>query len=328
MSSITESPSESDPTSISDSMSRLRSQLTFYRQALKAFTSSASTFKVLSSFPHTPAAKPLPSPKTLYILDSSFNPPTLAHLRIALSALLKDEHPDVRFPKRLILLLAIQNADKAPKPAAFEERLVMMEVFAHDLLSTWRKASSEAGASSSTTSSSAERDVDARTAEDISIDIALTTHPYFMDKATSISQSSSYSPETPQIHLVGYDTLIRILDPKYYPPAHTLAPLVPFLAKHRLRVTYRTDDSWGAKQAQDRYLRELGEGKRDGEAAKREWVTEGRIVLCDGRKEGEEPVSSTKVRDAVKRGDEEMLGRLVSQGVKEWILEEGLYVND
>lgn len=130
------------------------------------------------------------------------------------------------------------------------------------------------------------------------------------------------------MHLTGFDTLIRILDPKYYGPERSLRVLDGFFEKNRLRVTYRTDDEWGIKAAQDDYLRELGEGRRESEGGKREWVTEGRIEMVEGTKEGEEVVSSTKVRKAAKAGDREVLRRLVTKGVAAWILEEGLYTDD
>lgn len=63
--------------------------------------------------------------------------------------------------------------------------------------------------------------------------------------------------------------------------------------------------------------------EKDG--GKREWVTKGRIAMCEGR-EGVEAISSTRVREAVKQGDGELLGNLVTSGVAEWILSEGLYL--
>lgn len=57
-------------------------------------------------------------------------------------------------------------------------------------------------------------------------------------------------------------------------------------------------------------------------------MEEGRVVLVEGRKEGEEVVSSTKVREAVRKGDKDALGRLVPEGVGEWILGEGLYLDE
>ena len=192
----------------------------------------------------------------------------------------------------------------------------MMHIFASDLLSSLH--ASDPGAQSNTKESTST----------VGIDIGVTKLPYFIDKALAIEESGSYPAETTQVHLTGFDTLIRILDPKYYPPSHTLAPLEPFLGKHRLRVTYRTDDQWGAKAAQDKYLAELGEGRREKEGGKREWVTEGTIEMVEGRKEGEEIVSSTRVREAVRKGDRELLMKLVTGGVADWVLEAGLYKED
>ncbi|KAH7356753.1 hypothetical protein BKA65DRAFT_450543 [Rhexocercosporidium sp. MPI-PUGE-AT-0058] len=292
------------------SSSNPEQMLTHFRQALQSFRTSNAPFRILSSIPKPINSTPLslpPPPKTLYILDSSFNPPTLAHARIILSAL--QSSTSASTPHRVLLLLAIQNADKAPKPASFEERLAMMEVFAQDLLANFKP--------SSTTQSKQ---------SEVGIDIGVTTLPYFADKYPHISPSEAYPlPETEQVHLIGYDTLVRLLDTKYYPPSHTLKPIQPFLDKHRLRVTYRADDEWGDRKAQDRYVSDLGEGNRQDVGGLREWVTEKRIEMVEGRREGEEVVSSTKVRNAVADGDKEALGKLVTTRVKEWILTEGLY---
>jgi nicotinamide-nucleotide adenylyltransferase len=259
-------------------------------------------------------------PQALYVLDSSFNPPTVAHLRIATTALTHDRGA---VPKRLLLLLATQNADKPSKPASFEQRLVMMSIFAEDLRKAYR-SSTAAGVGKE---ESADTRKQSKAEEDeLAIDIALTTHPYFIDKASAIAASGAYPPETTQVHLIGYDTLIRLLDPKYYPPTHTLAPLEPFLGKHRLRVTYRTDADWGSRERQERYLKSLAEGEREQEGGRREWAQ--RIELVEGRREGEEVVSSTRVREAAKKGDRDTLRKLVTEGVAEWIMQEKLYVDD
>jgi len=207
-------------------------------------------------------------------------------------------------------LLATQNADKAPKPAAFEQRLVLMDLFAQDLLEGL-KSSPE-----STASTNEEQ-------KDIGVDIAVTKHPYFTDKAKSIEESKAYPTETIQVHLTGFDTLIRILDPKYYPPDRTLRPLEPFLSKHRLRVAYRIDADWGGKKQQDAYLHDLASGKLEEEGGKSHWAE--KIELMNARPDGEGVVSSTKVRDSVERGDDEALGRLVTTRVKKWVLQEELY---
>jgi nicotinamide-nucleotide adenylyltransferase len=279
----------------------LRTALQTYRSALHTFASAPSTFQVLKSLPSSSNLAP---PKTVYILDSSFNPPTLAHLRIAKTALLADPIPSPS-PKRLLLLLATHNADKAPKPAALEQRLVMMEIFASTLLSETEQK-----------------------VEGLGIDIGVTKLPYFADKAKSIENSGLFPASAQQVHLLGYDTLTRLLSTKYYPPTHTLKPLYPLLEKHRLLVTYRADDDWGTRSEQDKYLRDIEEGSRDADGAKREWVTERRIRMVEGRKDGEEIISSTRVREAAKTGDRDALEKLVTKGVGDWILGEGLYLDD
>ena len=37
------------------------------------------------------------------------------------------------------------------------------------------------------------------------------------------------------------------------------------------------------------------------------------------------PVSSTLVREAIRKGDEEVLRRMLTDGVKSWVLGKGLY---
>jgi len=73
-------------------------------------------------------------------------------------------------------------------------------------------------------------------------------------------------------------------------------------------------------------LKALADGGREAEGGRREWA--GRIELVEGRKEGEEIVSSTRVRETVKSGDRDMLRKLVSEGVADWVLQEGLYMDD
>ena len=101
-----------------------------------------------------------------------------------------------------------------------------------------------------------------------------------------------------------------------------------------LRVAYRSSAAgdgnggeWGSREEQDRYLRDIREGKREGEGAKKEGVSEGRIVLAEGM-EGGQVISSTRVREVIKGGDTVRLAKLVTQGVGKWVLREGLYLKD
>ena len=197
------------------------SLLSHFRTVLDNFTSSQSAFQVVHTC--SLSSDTLPAPKSLYILDSSFNPPTFAHQAIASSTILSTESAS-QSAQRLILLLATQNADKAPKPASFEQRLAMMVLLARDVLHELSSGS--------------------KTHRDLAIDIAITRHPYFVDKATAIASYAPYSAPTTEVppvqtHLLGFDSLIRLLDAKYYPPSHTLAPLEPLFSKHSVTVTMR-----------------------------------------------------------------------------------------
>lgn len=272
-----------------------------YSSLLKQFASSSKDFAVLSSVPERS-----PPAKTLFVLDSSFNPPTRAHLRIASSAL--QEHLDPT--SRLLLLLATQNADKPSKPASFEDRLAMMELFAHDLRSHFATSSLEG----------------LRPNDELpAIDICVTKKPYFVDKATAIEASDFYSGTLEQVHLIGYDTLIRIFNTKYYPPAHTLQPLASLFSKHRLRVTMRPSDEWGSREDQEEFVRALARGDREAEGGPMEWAQ--KIQLVEGRKPGDPSVSSTRARDAI-HGTVEDLEWLVPEKVHEYLLAEKPYTRD
>lgn len=167
---------------------------------------------------------------------------------------------------------------------------------------------------------------------DVIVDVGVTKEARFIDKARTLEAQEEYrghgSDDTAniveQVHLIGFDTLIRLLDTKYYPPKHTLEPLEVLFMNHRVRVTRRTDDAWGGREEQDQYVRKIAEGEMEPDGPKKEWAQ--RIDLVEGRKEGEEIVSSTKVREAAKATDEEALKRLVTDGVARWILDEKLYL--
>ncbi|KAI9734973.1 MAG: hypothetical protein M1834_002055 [Cirrosporium novae-zelandiae] len=285
------------------------SLLPTYRTLLTQFISHPSqNFQILTTI--SPSSPP---PRTLYILDSSFNPPTLAHLHMALSALRDDTQG--KNPKRLLLLLAIQNADKAAQPAAFEERVGMMGVFGKDLRNLLIREARSKGKANTKEENIDDKGVPA-------IDIGLTKFPFFHDKARAIEESGIYAPNTEQVHLTGYDTLIRLLDPKYYSPELKLRALDSFLERHRVRVTLRTGDKWGIREEQEEFLRRLGRGELEGVGGRKEWVK--RIEVVEGAEVGE-GVSSTKVREACRKGDEEALKRSVTEGVREWLIEGKLY---
>jgi nicotinamide-nucleotide adenylyltransferase len=238
-----------------------------------------------------------------------------------------EESHGVTAASRVLLLLAINNADKAPKPAAFPQRLAMMYVFAQGILAASSREPS--GQSHGTAGIECE-----------AVDIAVTTEPYFHAKAEAIATGAFYlgigEPDGPesnenvtksdQVYLTGYDTVIRIFNPKYYPNDSMKRSLDPFFALARLRVTMRTDDDWGDAAQQISYLDELRAGKLEEAGGRVEWID--RIEMVQGRRGDEAIISSTKVRDAVLRKDWEALNELVGEDVVTWVRENRLYAGD
>lgn len=285
--------------------SKLQAIRQHYTLALKRFLESTKTFEVITTVAR--AEEPRPSSAAdgvLYVLDSSFNPPTLAHRHIACSAVLENWGT----PSRLLLLLATQNADKPSKPASFEDRLIMMQLCAQDLLAFLESKIPSVDIGKLPV-----------------VDIGVTKEPYFVDKAVGIETAGVYPRSLEQVHLTGYDTLIRIFNTKYYPPDHTLAPLEPFLSKHRLRVTVRPDSEWGSKAEQEAYLTNLAKGGRESEGGKREWAKQ--IRLVEGDKDEKQSVSSTKAREAIQSNplNPSNLDWLLPEEVRDFVLSGRLY---
>ncbi|KAF6825420.1 cytidylyltransferase family protein [Colletotrichum plurivorum] len=281
-------------------MSSRKSLVELFNRSLSTFQTSSDAFRVVCTLPRladSPSSSAPRQPRqkvdSLVVLDSSFNPPTLAHLRMARSALRDGSSNSSGGGARLLLLLAVNNADKKPKPASFGERLGMMHAFAEDLLEE---------------------------EEEVEVDLGLTTRPYFHEKSAVIAEEGGYGGAE-QVYLVGFDTLIRIFDGKYYDDMG--AALGPFLGRARVRVTMRTDDAWGDEEEQEWYLEGLKDGGLEAVGGRAEWAE--RVEMVRGRGQGEEVVSSTRVREAAARGDGEGLKGLLSNRVREWVVEEGLY---
>lgn len=270
------------------------------------------------------------------MLDSSFNPPTRAHLRMATSAIqelrqkLSHEQNQGHGSLRLLLLLSINNADKGAKPAAFDKRLAMMWAFARDVL---RSLEADFGGEQASSEE-----------ETLIVDLGLSTVPYFHEKSAALAEDGFYNGEgdvdeqsqTEQVFLVGYDTLIRIFDPKYYDPPGskgqdpTSRPsamqkaLDPFFTRAKLRVTMRTGDEWGGADEQTAYLEGLLQaGGLSSISGSTDWGS--RIQMVEGRKLGADVISSTHARAAAKDRDSAKLDLMVTSEVRWWIEQENLY---
>ena len=321
-------------------------EITYFKKALTTFVKSAAKFDVVCSVRGSSAAasllvhpaRPPSRIHTLVVLDSSFNPPTVAHMQMATSAIQELQRHHLgsgSYPAamRLLLLLSVNNADKAPKPAAFEQRLALMLAMAKDMQAIFKDTPSTPPAS----------------ALDVPIDIGLTSEPYFHSKSAAIAESLFYKrpdsapapapdskPTPDQVFLVGYDTLIRIFDPKYYnapePPA-SIPPglpenatpmqvaLTPLMRRARLRVTTRPDDQWGDEQVQHSWLQTIDE--RGG--ATENWAS--RIDLLSGTYKGASIVSSTTARTVAKKQEWEKLAEQVGPLVAAWVELQQLYAD-
>jgi nicotinamide-nucleotide adenylyltransferase len=174
-------------------------------------------------------------------------------------------------------------------PASFEDRLAMMHLFAQSV------------------------------SEPELVDIAITKHARFLDKAAELEK---VYPGAEQTYLTGYDTLIRLLDPKYYPPTHTLEPLEAFFKRGRVVCTMRAGGGLGDVKEQMEFVERIASGEREKDGCRKEWAQ--RIELVEAAPESLD-VSSTKVREAVKTGDMEALDKYMTKEVKEWVLQRSLY---
>jgi nicotinamide-nucleotide adenylyltransferase len=301
----------------------MRALLPDLEAALHSFTASASRFRVVrtvnAATTTTTTTTTTTPPRTLYILDSSFNPPSAAHLTLATSAL-RQHAPAEQAPCRLLLLFSTHNADKAPSAASFVQRIALMAVFADDLS---RHLKSAKGAA-----------LGAQLA-DIAIDIGLTKEPYYNDKSAAIEEAAPpvYSARPIHVHLVGYDTLIRLCNPKYYPKHHPpLSALKPFFdAGHKLRVTQRPADAsdessneFGTVEEQSKYLHHLRSGAQEAAGFEPAWA---RSIDMAQAEDGV-GISSTRLRKAARDGNWDDVGELCTDGVAAWIKDQALYSQD
>ena len=239
-----------------------------YTTHLQSFIASSSSFKILNATSHTTNA--------LYILDSSFNPPTKAHLALAMSSLPQPQKSAV------LLLLALQNADKAPKPATFDQRLEMMDILARKIEDTLLATAL----------------------------IALTKHARFVDKAKDVA--ASFPSVENFVWLVGYDTLIRILDNKYY--SDTLEEsLGEFWERNRFVCAIRGDET-----VERGFVDRIRAGELNGVPPS--WAEYIEIVDPVGRDD-----SSTRAREAAVDGKWDEVRNFVPEEITAYIQKKKLY---
>ncbi len=131
----------------------------------------------------------------LGVFSGSFNPPTIAHVRLCEHA---QKHLQLH---EVLLLLAVVNVDKTRFDFSLEERVKMMATVAQER-PNWSAA--------------------------------LCSHGRFVEKAQAVAKA--YPEGTKVWFIVGYDTLVRIFEPRFYPDAPMQEALRRFFELARLAV--------------------------------------------------------------------------------------------
>lgn len=174
-------------------------------------------------------SSPIDTTAPLLVLDASFNPPHRAHYAIvalAAAELAKTSNPDSPKDSNLakdtdtttsinvLLSYSASNADKGTASKQDQQiRSDMIEMFARHFFSN-------------------DKDTNNRKIHWITT-IAKSSYPKFVDKCKSIVEWSHKLPglntgntdsliSNNIIFLTGFDTLVRLLDPKYYKKDHSL----------------------------------------------------------------------------------------------------------
>lgn len=190
------------------------------------------------------------------VLDSSFNPPHMGHFALAKEALNynysdnSNTAPDQNYnldeiescaqkettvntdsSTSLLLLLSVKNADKiTPVGASFVDRLAMMQIMAH----YWYDLTK------------------------VHVSIGVTCHAKFVDKLVAILNYLDHPVRL--TFAVGYDTLVRILDQKYYLPDKLLDSLCEFMTSSDIFCLTRAEKG-KLNQEQLQFVKDLGHGK-------------------------------------------------------------------
>lgn len=310
------------------------------------------------------ASPPYPLPHERHhiaVMDSSFNPPTRAHFAIATSSypppsdsLFSQPNPNTSsnsaspsvsssasrrphtdpYTARL-LLLSPRNVDKTLKPgdASWDQRVEMMVLMAKEM-----GENTAVGALNHPTfvgkSEILHRCLGGNERNDGDGNSALAQegdddrdgdNDQFENRNILSQECSSSQPLKDNItlsFLIGTDTLTRLFIEKYYPPSPLLGPnmqsqltrffnhdLSTFVVAHRY-------PSPSERESVEKYIAENSDCVRR--------IMEGAIRFMEiGEKE--RGMSSTQVREAVKKGDGERVKEMCGDSVRAYIEEKGLY---
>jgi nicotinic acid mononucleotide adenylyltransferase len=215
------------------------------------------------------------------VLDASFNPPTRAHLHML------DAAVERLGLSRTMLLLAKQNADKPVVGATLPQRLQMMTKIAVER--------EPAG----------------------TMVCGATAHPLFVDKAAALHALCGAGARI--VLLVGFDTWVRVVDPKYYAPGGLDDALRQIFERVEVAVVSREPGSASNLEAsmsveeQERRVRSLPAD-----------VVRGRLHFLVNPPDVA-GLSSSAIRKAVTMGDASATRAMLPECLLEYVEREGLY---
>ncbi|KAG7880574.1 hypothetical protein KL937_002136 [Ogataea polymorpha] len=218
----------------------------------------------------------LPITNRILVLDSSFNPPHKGHLSLVAKSLthkLGDEstvHSSVN-SRSVLLVLSVKNADKQPQPAKFEDRLKMMYYLAQEITDQFG----------------------------VSCAIGITNCSLFVDKALTLEEyfKREYTNHLRFTFLLGYDTLVRLLAPKYYEPRSLQEALGGFFDTSDCFVLTRNDGSHPL-ESQMQYLERMNKGMVADTLPT--WAEKIFLVQGDAHTDN---LSSSSIRKLIQSGD-------------------------
>ncbi|RCK63930.1 Nicotinamide mononucleotide adenylyltransferase [Candida viswanathii] len=267
-----------------------------FLKQLQEFVASKADFSIIYS---TSASFINSNTQRVCVLDSSFNPPHLGHYALVEESLTKNYDNIPLKDKAVLLLLSVKNADKThPKPEPFETRLELMYLMANDLAKKYP----------------------------VNISIGLTSHAKFVDKSLSVlnyirENEDTHFPDIKLTFLVGFDTLIRIFNPKYYLPDKLSNSLEQFMKNTDLFCLTRTDETFSHDQ-QSKYVDDIKRGSH--EEIPSHWSDNIYLLENIGNNSRISTISSSAIRKCIKDQDEIWKSEVLPE-VSDYIVQEELY---
>lgn len=260
------------------------------QKTVQDFLASGSHLRII----YNPSLDALANSNTrrICVLDSSFNPPHLGHYALIKESLsYKNQFP--KDNQAVLLLFSVKNADKVTAaPAALEHRLAMMCLMADYVQKKMQ----------------------------VNVSVGITDHAKFVDKSSTILRYLKEQNLLAKLtFLVGFDTLLRILNPNYYLPDKILAALSEFMGSTDLFCLTRNDEKLSVAD-QSLYVQTLRSGGHEDLPS----IWSQSISLHTGEIDIVGAMSSSKIRKEVGDGHKEWHNEVIPE-IHQYIVEQSLY---